>query len=349
MENNFMNGYNTKLFHSSDIDIVIPWVDGTDREWRAKKETYSLGTCEDGGEERYRDWELLAYWFRGIERFAPWVRKIFFVTDGQLPEWLNTGHPKLYIVKHKDFIPEQFLPTFNANVIELHFHKISGLAENFIYFNDDMFLLRPVKPENFFRNGKPCDMLALQPVVANYNNPVMSNIFLNNSLVLSKYFRKWENMHRQPGGYFHIGYPLKNFVYNLLETAFPLFTGFYTVHGPSPLCKSTYEIIWKKEQELLEKVSAHRIRNCGDVNQYLLREWKKLSGEFCPTNLEASFRYFNLGETNPELERTISRQSKSIICINDAPGLHRIEDIKAGLHTAFESILSDKSGFEKAD
>ena len=96
----------------------------------------------------------------------------------------------------------QYLPTYNSHTIELNLHRIPGLSENFVYFNDDVFLIRPVTPQHFFKNGKPCDMLALQPVVANPANPVMSHIFLNNTLVLSKYFNKRENIRHQWRNYF---------------------------------------------------------------------------------------------------------------------------------------------------
>ena len=168
------------------IDFVITWVDGQDDVWRKQKASYSHTEEEDDSEERYRDWNLLQYWFRGVEEFTPWVRKIHFVTCGHLPTWLNTEHSKLHIVRHEDYIPKEFLPTFNSNVLEIYLHRIEGLTEQFVYFNDDMFFLRPMKSTDFFINDKPCDMLAFQPVIANPNNPVMSYLYLNNMLVLCK-------------------------------------------------------------------------------------------------------------------------------------------------------------------
>ena len=91
-----------------EIDFVITWVDGNDPDWQKQKMEYSmqpdLSQKQDDRKERYRDWDLLRYWFRGVERFAPWVRRIHFVTWGHLPSWLNKEHPKLNIVNHKDFI-----------------------------------------------------------------------------------------------------------------------------------------------------------------------------------------------------------------------------------------------------
>lgn len=334
------------------IDFVVTWMDGNDENWRREKRQYESGTDTldsgtDDREERYRDWELLAYWFRGIEKYAPWVRTIHFVTWGHLPKWLNVNHPKLHIVRHEDFIPKQYLPVFNSNVIELHMHRIPGLAEHFVYFNDDIFITGQVKPEDFFRDGKPCDMLAFQPVVANPQNPVMSHMLLNNMLVLSKYFNKRENIRKQPGNYFHIGYPLLYFCYNALELAFPLFTGLYSVHGTFQFCKSTFEEVWEKEQELLEKVSAHRFRSSEDVTPYLFREWQKLSGQFCARNITRHFRYFNVGNDNSRILKAMKNPRIHGMCINDANTEIDFEKAKEELRQGFEQILPEKSSFEK--
>ena len=163
------------------IDFIITWVDGNDPVWRKDFEHYSeLERKEvDKGAVRFRDWETLHYWFRGVEKFAPWVNRIYFVTYGHIPIWLNTDHPKLQIVRHEDFIPSEYLPTFNSNVIEFYFYKIKGLSEKFVYFNDDMFLINHVCPERFFRDGLPCDFPALSDSV--HSNPTMfdSSVFLS--------------------------------------------------------------------------------------------------------------------------------------------------------------------------
>ncbi|MCM1325053.1 MAG: stealth conserved region 3 domain-containing protein [Bacteroidales bacterium] len=339
------------------IDFVITWVNVYDGEWneayRKHKEEYCTRADRDkilktdGRKERYRDWGLLKYWFRGVEKYAPWVRKIHFITYGQLPKWLEEENPKLHVVRHGDYIPEKFLPTFNSNVLELYLHEIEGLSERFVYFNDDMFLMKKTAPEDFFRKGKPCDMLAFQPVVANPSNPIMSRTLLNNSLVLSKYFSKRENVKRQPGKYFKIGYPPLYFWYNLLELYFPRYTGFYTVHGPSPFCKSTFKEVWEKERELLEQVSLNRFRSAGDVTQYLFREWQKLSGNFEPLNLHRFFGYYEIGDDNEKLLKEMKKRKHRIICINDARVSRDEDAVRAELCTAFEMSLPEKSAFER--
>ena len=120
------------------IDFVIPWVDGSDPEWLAEKRIYKPDMPDDA--VRYRDWDILRYWFRGVEKYAPWVNKIHFITWGHLPEWMNPECKKLNIVNHRDYIPEKYLPTFSSHTIELNIHRIKGLSQQFIYFNDDTIL-----------------------------------------------------------------------------------------------------------------------------------------------------------------------------------------------------------------
>lgn len=104
------------------IDIVVTWVDGNDPAWLKEKNKYE--TCHNhffahgNGICRYRDWQIFRYWFRSIEQYAPWVNQVFFVTWGHVPKWLNVNAPKLKIIRHSDFIPAKYLPTFNSNPIE---------------------------------------------------------------------------------------------------------------------------------------------------------------------------------------------------------------------------------------
>ena len=72
----------------NEIDFVITWVDGNDPAWIAERKKYN-SKSGDKSDTRFRDWELLKYWFRGVEKYAPWVRKIHFVTWGHYPSWLN--------------------------------------------------------------------------------------------------------------------------------------------------------------------------------------------------------------------------------------------------------------------
>lgn len=335
------------MIQKNSIDIVVTWVDGGDPLWQKEKKKY-LGIPEtDDRPERYRDWEILKYWFRGVEKCAPWAEKIHFVTWGHLPEWLNTECSRLNIVRHEDFIPAEYLPTFNSHTIEFNMHRIKGLSERFLYLNDDMFFLQETSEEDFFVGNLPKDMLAFQPVVANPKNPVMSHLYLNNALVLSKYFDKRQNVRKQPEKYFHIGYPPMYFFYNMLELAFPKFTGFYTVHGPFPFLKSSFEMVWEREEQLLEETCRHKFRSKDDVSPYLIREWKKLLGEFSPSNPAKNFKYFDIDNSNKKLLETIRGRTAKTICINDANEEIEFERVSREIRSEFEKIFPEKSSFEK--
>ena len=142
------------------IDIVYTWVDGNDPQWDAKKnywqKEYGIYQPEVAGPARYRDREELKYSLRSVEENLPWVRTIFIVTDNQTPKWLNTQHPKIRMVDHKDIFPADALPVFNSLAIETRLPFIPGLAEHFIYFNDDIFINKKLGRDFFFtQEGLP--------------------------------------------------------------------------------------------------------------------------------------------------------------------------------------------------
>lgn len=333
-----------------EIDFVVTWVDGTDPVWRQKKEYWQEKeniSAIDNSEERYRDWDLFKYWFRSVEMYAPWVNKVYLITDNQLPSWINIDCDKLVIVDHTDFLNSADLPVFNCNAIETKVGFIKGLSERFVYFNDDMVLNAPNAPEDYFVEGLPCDMLCLQPVIANPSNETMTHLFINNSLVLAKNFKKRENVKMQKGAYFHIGYPFKYFCYNILEQAFPQTTGYFSTHGPAPFLKSVFDEVWEREKDILNETCSHKFRNDKDVTNYLFREWQKLTGNFKPKNMLANLKYFEIGEDNSELLSCMQKGKTKCICLNDTYHGNNFELIRSDLSEAFEKKYPNKSSFEK--
>ena len=118
---------------NSNIDIVLPWVNGNDSEWKLERKKYEDPRYDEQAlaDYRFNDWELLKYWFRAIETCLPWFNKVFLITCGHFPDFLNKDCPKLKIIKHSDYIPNEFLPTFNSNTIEMNLFRIEDLSENF--------------------------------------------------------------------------------------------------------------------------------------------------------------------------------------------------------------------------
>ena len=149
-----------RFYKNYPIDLVYTWVNGNDKHWRQKKgywqKKLQITDYYAVGKERFRDREELKHSLRSVELYMPWIRNIYIVTDNQVPDWLNLNHPKIKIVDHKDILPADALPVFNSMAIETGLANIEGLAEHFIYFNDDVFVNVPVTPDFFFdKNGKP--------------------------------------------------------------------------------------------------------------------------------------------------------------------------------------------------
>jgi len=151
-----------------NIDLVYMWVDGNDPKWQEKKRAFT-GKISDNSEEnnigRYLSHDELKYALRSAEKNAPWIRKIFIVTDDQSPAWLKTDHPKIRVVDHKEIMPPEILPTFNSSVIEYFLYRIPGLGERFLLANDDMFFNASLSPDFFFKeDGFPIVRLKRKPL-----------------------------------------------------------------------------------------------------------------------------------------------------------------------------------------
>lgn len=325
-----------------DIDLVFPWVDGGDPEWLKEKERFQE-TCEgDKRKNRFRDWDNLQYAFRGIEKNLPWIRKVHFITWGHIPKWLNTEAPKLHIVRHEDYIPAEYLPTFNANTIEMNIHRIPGLAEHFIYSNDDMFYIGPLKKEEFFKEGKPVDCPLER--VHTFKKGGIDHIVANDLETLNANFDKKETLKKCWKEWFSLKYKryvLKN-VYMLPVKVFP---GFVNPHIPSPFLKSTFEEIWEKEPELLQKTSSHRFRHNEDVNQWLVRYWQFAKGEFYPGNVHLG-KFYSIGLHNSEIKRAMENKKYKMLCLSDDNVNLDFEKEKDYIRNLLEEIFPEKSSFE---
>jgi Stealth protein CR2, conserved region 2/Stealth protein CR1, conserved region 1 len=147
------------------IDAVILWVDGNDEAHRAKMLPYIEDKTKFNTAKfrtRYDQVNEIKFTIDSILKFAPFVRNIFIITDNQTPTFLNKNEKEkkynsVIIIDHKDIFRgyEEFLPTFNCRPIETCMYRIPELAEHFIYFNDDFFLINDTKPDDFFKNGLP--------------------------------------------------------------------------------------------------------------------------------------------------------------------------------------------------
>lgn len=327
--------------HSQQIDFVIPWVDGGDPEWRKVKNQYNPNLSEDARDIRFRDWDLLRYWFRGVEQYAPWVHKIHFITWGHLPSWLDVNHPKLNIVNHKDYIPEQYLPTFSSHVIELNMHRIKGLSENFVYFNDDMFILKNIEEKDFFVDDLPCDCLvesAITPRIGEF-----SSILCENVGVINKHFEKKDLRNQGIQKFFNPKY--KELLIRTISTMpYHHIMGFYNPHICQSFRKDTFDEVWNEEYTILDETCKHKFRGQNDVSQYLFRYWNLAKGEFVPKYPIG--KLYNVREHTEQICNAIENHSFKILTINDADCVDNIEEKQGMIHKAFEKAFPVASSFE---
>ena len=166
------------------IDYVITYVDGSDPEWQREYEKVSGKKINAEKSERFRSWDNLRYNLRAVEKNLPFIRKVHLVVSGpsQVPSWVNTD--TVHVVYHKDIIPEKFLPVFCSTAIEMFLGFIPGLADNFIYANDDTFVAKTCKISDFFVDGKP--VLNYSISGSKYNTGSQYEVQLANSFGLAQ-------------------------------------------------------------------------------------------------------------------------------------------------------------------
>ncbi len=338
------------------VDIIVPWVDGNDEKWLACKAEYDNENVSNCGNcvARFRDYDLMRYWFRGIEKNMPWINKIYFVTWGHVPDFLKVDHEKLRIVNHKDYIPGKYLPTFNSNVIELNYHRISDLSENFILFNDDIFVVDKVSREQFFsKEDLPRDMLLANNLINYDRGSYVWHMAFNDMGVINKYFEAGKNAFKHFSKWVNLCYPMHNNLENFYKMSSKRMSGFYDSHFPVPYRKSTFEEIWKLEEEYLDQVCKNRFRSPLDLNHWLARYWDLVSGNFKPIDASKFCGYYEFGEDDEILKnicRAVETKKKAVIVINDTLPESKndsFEDYRNALKAAFDKALPDKCSFEK--
>lgn len=328
------------------IDFVILWVDGSDESWLKEKNVYSPKKVDySTAINRFRDWGNLQYFFRGVEKFAPWVNNIYFITWGHLPEWLNTNHPKLKVINHKDYIPSDYLPTFNSNTIELNLHRIPELSQKFVLFNDDTFLLRPTKPEDFFDGEFPRDEFSLDVIRPQGEKFRIAHTNVNNTGIINEYFSKKDVIKKHRGKYYNLKYGKYN-IPTVLLSPWSFFVGFRNHHLPLSHIKKTFEVLWELKFDALDATCRNRFRGYNDLNHWLMRYWNLCTGCFTPRS--SSFgKYFNLSQNNESVTRYIREQRGTLICINDMSTDFDFNKAKDDINAAFNDILPAPSTFER--
>jgi len=239
---------------------------------------------------------------------------------------------------------KDYLPTFSSIPIELNFHKIKDLSEKFVYFNDDTFITAPVKEEDFFKKGLPCDAAILSALIPSVKNEIITYILFNDLLLINANFSKRSALKGKFFKWINLKYG-KKAIKNLYYLPQGKFSGFANPHLPNSFLKSTFNEVWKKEGDILDKVCRNKFRTNGDVNQYLMSYWQLCSGNFYPRSPKIGGG-FVLGSDNDVICKHLKAHDLKLMCINDNPNMDNIEEEMERLNAEFSVIFPDKSEFE---
>jgi len=332
------------------IDFVVLWLDSSDPDWQKSYAYYKSGTTGHTEKARFRNMDNFRYWFRAVERYAPWVRKVFLVTNGKFPDWINKDCPKIELIKHEDYMPKEILPVFNSSTIEIFIHNIKGLSEHFVYFNDDVFLNAPIKPEYYFRKGLPCDVNKETcfniPIYTKADKFGVYSVAFADISIINSHFRRWRTVLQSPNRWFGIHLGISGFIMSCLLAKQRLFIGFSNYHIEQAYLKSIIAEVWEKEPDFM-KESCTKFREDLKANQYLFRYWQFARNMFYPKKRNGA--YFTVSKDNlNQIEKALIEEKYYSICMNDTP-LCAEEDfdfIDKSIQQLFVNKFPQKSSFE---
>ncbi len=313
-----------------EIDLIYLWVDGNDPKWQAKKRAFT-GVVSDNSETnnkgRYISNDELRYALRSVEKHAPWIRRIFIVTDDQQPAWLNTNHPRIQLVSHKDIMPPEALPCFNSTVIEYFLYRIPNLSEHFLFANDDMFFNADLTPHFFFgEEGYPIVRLK------------------------RKLFGRW---HARLTALFKglMGRQLGQYAQKLADSArtvekkFGVYYSGVPHHNIDAFLKSDYRnAVEDVFADRIKKSQSHHIRTFGDIHRSAFSYYALAIDH-------GHLKYVDRREASRilvykhDFMAYISRYRPKLFCLNDNQRV--TDDDRKKIKPFLESLFPDKSAFEK--
>lgn len=311
-----------------DVDIVITYLNSRDEEWQKSFNYYknlelnnnaqTTSNRQAFGSERTREWDNLKYWFRGIEKNCPWIRKVFLVVQNErhIPKWLDKNNPKLRIVYHDEFIPKELLPTYSASVISFYLSNIKDLSENFIYSDDDFFFINPMKKEEFFYKDDIVLDVRKTPYKINDNVTGWNKVLTNNYKFIHRYMT---NENECCFSYSHLAEPrIKSIEANLI--------------------KENYD-------EFIDAFKISKFRHANNYNWFLLADILKVN------KTETSIERINKSKYIHYTSKInlFDYKDCQMICVNDTEAMDDFQKCRDNLLTFLNYKLPNKSSFELED
>lgn len=297
------------------IDVVYTWVNSQDKEWQKLFSRFK--NLDEVDNDRFVSIDELKYSLRSIEQYAPWVNKIYILTNCSKPNWLDT-HPRIEWVDHKDVFKKEELPTFNSHALGLSLVNIPNLSEHFIYLNDDFFLFNRVKKEDFFTaNDLSVSYLEPYGIVyhdrINYDKEFYALAAMNGKKLFEKKYKiSPTQLHR------HVPYSFKRST--LLEM----------------------EKVFKKE---IAQTRKNHFRDASDVsvsflyNHYAL--YHKEAVYQATNSILVNHRNYKTQEKN------ILKRRPKFVCINDGGGSSNVKEYKEWTVKFLEQAFPKMAVWEK--
>ncbi|MGW0602904.1 stealth family protein [Streptomyces sp. NPDC002640] len=315
-----------------DIDVVYTWVDGSDPRLAAQREAYRVGSpvplrthSRESGASRYTNHDELKYSLRSLEMYAPFVRNIFVVTDGQTPSWLDTSVAGIRVVDHKEiFTDPSALPVFNSHAIGTQLHHVEGLSERYLYFNDDVFAGRPLTPEHFF-HGNGIAKLPFSPAQYGLGSPLKDEPAPNSA---------GKNVRRL-----------------LLERHGRMAVNKF-MHTPHPQIRTVMREIEELFAEDVERTSRSRFRDVTDIGMgaSMHHHHAYMTGRAVPGTYK--LRYVDVARDNApdRLAELLETRRFDVFCLNDVHSpAEQHQAIHERMHGFLEQYFPFPSRFERRD
>lgn len=291
---------------TDDIDLVFSWVDGSSSEFQRQRAAQMEGYVVGEGDEsaaRYRHVDELRYALRSVHMYAPWVRRIFIATDSPRPAWL-ADDPRVTLVRSEEFFADPaVLPTHNSHAIEAQLHRIDGLAERFLYSNDDMFFARPVDRELFFTAGGVSKFVEC-PIRIGTGDPLPHRSGHDNALRVNRALLRERFGRTILRDLEHCATPLRRSVLRELEDEFP---------------------------DDFARTAASRFRSATDISvtNSLYHYYALMTGR-AVVSTEARVRYVQstLAASLPQMRRLEKRHDIDMFCLNDGGSSEVPEELR---------------------
>ncbi len=328
------------------IDFVVTWVNEADASWQQRRRKAMGERSEDDFmtfDVRFRDWGFLQYWFRAVAEFAPWVNRVHFVHSGAIPDWLDVQHPKLAVWEARDLIGRD-VDTFNSHSIEARLHTIPGLTEQYVYFNDDTFIGKPLRPEFYFANGLPYGLNA--PVIS-YLDTEHSHAVLHSTGLINEHFGLKQYRRTALARSAHL-------LFSSDVLRLPLFYAAKGIpptinaHLPQPYLKSVVEEAFAAGADHIEEARTTVFRSRNEISpMYFARQWHFAKGRYRgrPRRAIGQFLWLDAGNMS-QAEALIRAKRTPQYCLNDRFVGDATSAISS-LHGAFDSVFPGKSQFER--